>query len=88
MEGHLSISIRVSICSSLDFFYFFTYFYKGKQSLYIPNHKKYVNLMLCRYVSSDCDSLDVMLTSHHWEKTPEEIAADALNAGNKICTRT
>ncbi|KAL7594284.1 hypothetical protein Lser_V15G30097 [Lactuca serriola] len=33
------------------------------------------------YISSDCDSLDVMLTSHHWEKTPEEIAADALNAG-------
>ncbi|KAI3690072.1 hypothetical protein L2E82_48047 [Cichorium intybus] len=33
------------------------------------------------YVSSDCDSLDVMLKSQHWEKTPEEVAADALNAG-------
>ncbi|KAL4565254.1 hypothetical protein LXL04_029340 [Taraxacum kok-saghyz] len=39
------------------------------------------NWKLNGYVSSDCDSLDVMLTAHHWEKTPEKIAADALNAG-------
>ncbi|KAI3803838.1 hypothetical protein L1987_32000 [Smallanthus sonchifolius] len=33
------------------------------------------------YISSDCDSLDVMFNSQHWEKTPEKIAADALIAG-------
>nr|XP_043606490.1 beta-xylosidase/alpha-L-arabinofuranosidase 1-like isoform X2 [Erigeron canadensis]XP_043606492.1 beta-xylosidase/alpha-L-arabinofuranosidase 1-like isoform X2 [Erigeron canadensis] len=33
------------------------------------------------YISSDCDSLDVMFRSQHWAQTPEEIAADALNAG-------
>ncbi|XP_024979718.1 beta-xylosidase/alpha-L-arabinofuranosidase 2-like [Cynara cardunculus var. scolymus] len=33
------------------------------------------------YISSDCDSLDVMFNSQHWAKTPEEIAADALIAG-------
>ncbi|XP_071715668.1 beta-xylosidase/alpha-L-arabinofuranosidase 2-like [Rutidosis leptorrhynchoides] len=33
------------------------------------------------YISSDCDSLDVMLNSQHWETTPEKVAADALNAG-------
>ncbi|PWA98787.1 glycosyl hydrolase family protein [Artemisia annua] len=33
------------------------------------------------YISSDCDSLDVMLNSHHSAKTAEEVAADALNSG-------
>nr|XP_043608216.1 beta-xylosidase/alpha-L-arabinofuranosidase 2-like [Erigeron canadensis] len=33
------------------------------------------------YIGSDCDSLDIMFHSQHWEQTPEEIAADALNAG-------
>ncbi|PWA81900.1 glycoside hydrolase family 3 C-terminal domain-containing protein [Artemisia annua] len=33
------------------------------------------------YISSDCDSIDVMLTKHHSENTAEEAAADALNAG-------
>ncbi|GJS97546.1 beta-xylosidase/alpha-L-arabinofuranosidase 2-like protein [Tanacetum coccineum] len=32
------------------------------------------------YISSDCDSLDVMLNSHHSEKTAEDAVADALNA--------
>ncbi|KAD6795420.1 hypothetical protein E3N88_06316 [Mikania micrantha] len=33
------------------------------------------------YISSDCDSLDVMFKNQHWENTPEKIAADALIAG-------
>ncbi|MFS8030369.1 putative glycosidase [Helianthus anomalus] len=33
------------------------------------------------YISSDCDSLDTMFNSQHWAKTPEQVAADALNAG-------
>ncbi|KAM0025524.1 putative glycosidase [Helianthus debilis subsp. tardiflorus] len=33
------------------------------------------------YISSDCDSLDVMFKNQHWENTPEKIAADALKAG-------
>lgn len=35
-----------------------------------------------RYISSDCDSLDVMFKDMRYEKTPEEVTADALNAGN------
>ncbi|XP_076917758.1 beta-xylosidase/alpha-L-arabinofuranosidase 2-like [Bidens hawaiensis] len=33
------------------------------------------------YISSDCDSLEVMMKDQKWAKTPEEVAADALNAG-------
>ncbi|KAK9073944.1 hypothetical protein SSX86_006538 [Deinandra increscens subsp. villosa] len=33
------------------------------------------------YISSDCDSLEVMFKDQRWEKTPEQVAADALNAG-------
>ncbi|KAK9073941.1 hypothetical protein SSX86_006535 [Deinandra increscens subsp. villosa] len=33
------------------------------------------------YISSDCDSLQVMFRDQRWAKTPEEVAADALNAG-------
>ncbi|CAH1429435.1 unnamed protein product [Lactuca virosa] len=33
------------------------------------------------YISSDCDSLDVMFKDMRYEKTPEEVTADALNAG-------
>ncbi|KAM0031610.1 putative glycosidase [Helianthus debilis subsp. tardiflorus] len=33
------------------------------------------------YISSDCDSLEVMFNDQKWEKTPEQVAADALNAG-------
>ncbi|KAL8266968.1 hypothetical protein R6Q59_004312 [Mikania micrantha] len=33
------------------------------------------------YISSDCDSLDTMFNSQHWATTPEQVAADALNAG-------
>ncbi|KAJ0743917.1 putative glycosidase [Helianthus annuus] len=33
------------------------------------------------YISSDCDSLDVMFKNQHWENTPEKIVADALKAG-------
>ncbi|KAL8239549.1 hypothetical protein R6Q59_016116 [Mikania micrantha] len=33
------------------------------------------------YISSDCDSLRVMFEVQRWAKTPEQVAADALNAG-------
>ncbi|XP_076933812.1 beta-xylosidase/alpha-L-arabinofuranosidase 1-like [Bidens hawaiensis] len=33
------------------------------------------------YISSDCDSLHVMFRDQRWAKTPEEVTADALNAG-------
>ncbi|XP_024960484.1 beta-xylosidase/alpha-L-arabinofuranosidase 2-like isoform X2 [Cynara cardunculus var. scolymus] len=33
------------------------------------------------YISSDCDSLQVMFKDQHWAKTPEEVTADALQAG-------
>nr|XP_043627592.1 beta-xylosidase/alpha-L-arabinofuranosidase 2-like [Erigeron canadensis] len=33
------------------------------------------------YIGSDCDSLQVMFNSQNWAKTPEEVAADTLNAG-------
>ncbi|KAL1812164.1 hypothetical protein ACET3Z_022229 [Daucus carota] len=33
------------------------------------------------YISSDCDSLEVMFDSQHYTRTPEETAADALKAG-------
>ncbi|PWA65680.1 glycosyl hydrolase family protein [Artemisia annua] len=33
------------------------------------------------YISSDCDSLDIMFNAQHRAKTPAEVAADALNAG-------
>nr|GEX27048.1 beta-xylosidase/alpha-L-arabinofuranosidase 2 [Tanacetum cinerariifolium] len=33
------------------------------------------------YISSDCDSLDIMFNAQHWAKTPAEVAVDALNAG-------
>lgn len=33
------------------------------------------------YISSDCDSLETMFNSHHSAESPEQVAADALNAG-------
>ncbi|KAI3827803.1 hypothetical protein L1987_01887 [Smallanthus sonchifolius] len=33
------------------------------------------------YISSDCDSLQVMFKDQRWAKTPEQVTADALNAG-------
>nr|GEZ31549.1 beta-xylosidase/alpha-L-arabinofuranosidase 2-like [Tanacetum cinerariifolium] len=33
------------------------------------------------YISSDCDSLDIMFNAQHWAKTPAEVAVGALNAG-------
>ncbi|KAL1831789.1 beta-xylosidase/alpha-L-arabinofuranosidase 2 [Daucus carota subsp. sativus] len=33
------------------------------------------------YISSDCDSLDVMFNSQHYTKTPQETAAIAIKAG-------
>lgn len=44
-------------------------------------HSFYSNSELCRYISSDCDSLEVMFDSQHYTRTPEETAADALKAG-------
>ncbi|GKA77952.1 beta-xylosidase/alpha-L-arabinofuranosidase 2-like protein [Tanacetum coccineum] len=39
------------------------------------------NWKLNGYISSDCDSLEVMFKDQRWAKTPEEVTADALNAG-------
>nr|XP_043630640.1 beta-xylosidase/alpha-L-arabinofuranosidase 1-like [Erigeron canadensis] len=33
------------------------------------------------YISSDCDSLQVIFRDQNWTKTPEEVAAHALHAG-------
>eukprot|EP00039_Didymoeca_costata_P029260 m.23868 g.23868 ORF g.23868 m.23868 type:complete len:847 (+) comp7550_c0_seq1:294-2834(+) len=36
------------------------------------------------YVTSDCDATSDIFGSHHYTATPEEAAADALNAGNDV----
>lgn len=36
----------------------------------------------CRYIVSDCDSIDVYYNSQHYTKTPEEAAAIAIRSGN------
>lgn len=38
----------------------------------------------CRYIVSDCDSVDVFYKSQQYTKTPEEAAAKAILAGNLI----
>ena len=35
----------------------------------------------CRYIVSDCDSVDVFYKNQHYTKTPEEAAAKAILAG-------
>lgn len=40
-----------------------------------------LNFGFYRYISSDCDSLDVMFNSQHYTKTPQETAAIAIKAG-------
>lgn len=35
----------------------------------------------CRYIVTDCDSIDVYYNTQHYTKTPEEAAAKALLAG-------
>jgi hypothetical protein len=37
--------------------------------------------VLCRYIVSDCDSVDVFFKSQHYTKTPEEAAAKSILAG-------
>lgn len=37
--------------------------------------------VLCRYIVSDCDSVDVLFKSQHYTKTPEEAAAISILAG-------
>lgn len=36
---------------------------------------------VCRYIVSDCDSLDVLFKNQHYTKTPEEAAAKSIIAG-------
>ncbi|KAJ6963820.1 beta-xylosidase/alpha-L-arabinofuranosidase 2-like [Populus alba x Populus x berolinensis] len=36
---------------------------------------------ICRYIVTDCDSIDVFYNSQHYTKTPEEAAAKAILAG-------
>lgn len=38
-------------------------------------------LFCCRYIVSDCDSVDVLYNSQHYTKTPEEAAAKSILAG-------
>nr|CAJ65921.1 xylan 1,4-beta-xylosidase [Populus tremula x Populus alba] len=40
----------------------------------------------CRYIVTDCDSLDVFYKSQNYTKTPEEAAAAAILAGNSLVT--
>jgi hypothetical protein len=35
----------------------------------------------CRYISSDCDSVDVLYNNQHYTKTPEDAAAISIKAG-------
>lgn len=37
----------------------------------------------CRYIVSDCDSVDVLYNSQHYTKSPEEAAAKTILAGNQ-----
>ena len=37
--------------------------------------------VLCRYIVSDCDSVDVLFKNQHYTKTPEEAAAKSILAG-------
>lgn len=39
--------------------------------------------VFCRYIVSDCDSVEVFFNSQHYTKTPEEAAAAAILAGNE-----
>lgn len=36
----------------------------------------------CRYIVTDCDSIDVYFKNQHYTKTPEEAAAKAILAGD------
>ena len=39
---------------------------------------------VCRYIVSDCDSVEVLFKDQHYTKTPEEAAAQTILAGKKI----
>lgn len=39
----------------------------------------------CRYIVSDCDSVDVLYSQQHYTKTPEEAAAITIKSGTFIC---
>jgi hypothetical protein len=41
-------------------------------------------VVLCRYISSDCDSVDVLYNNQHYTKTPEDAAAISIKAGQLI----
>jgi beta-D-xylosidase 4 len=43
---------------------------------------------VCRYISSDCDSVDVLYNKQHYTKTPEEAAAITIKSGLFICQGT
>jgi len=43
--------------------------------------------VLCRYIVSDCDSVDVLFKNQHYTKTPEEAAAKSILAG-KLSEKT
>jgi hypothetical protein len=38
----------------------------------------------CRYISSDCDSVDVLYNKQHYTKTPEEAAAITIKSGSFV----
>jgi hypothetical protein len=45
-------------------------------------------VVLCRYISSDCDSVDVLYNNQHYTKTPEDAAAISIKAGLLISPLT
>ena len=55
-------------CSQFDCVYIICSFLETKPSI-------------CRYIVTDCDSIDVFYNSQHYTKTPEEAAAKAILAG-------
>ena len=40
-----------------------------------------LNVNTCRYIVSDCDSVDVFFNQQHYTTTPEEAAAASIKAG-------
>lgn len=46
--------------------------------------KRFVIYWVCRYIVSDCDSVEVLFDDQHYTKTPEEAVAKAILAGSHI----
>jgi hypothetical protein len=52
----------------------------GSYRFYIKTNN-IINAYVCRYIVSDCDSVDVFFNQQHYTSTPEEAAARSIKAG-------